>query len=245
MTLSEVCEPVFVYVCALMRAGASGAAPRPEAVRSEIKGVFAGMHSNAVSDAELESQYEQVELPLMFFVDFMILESPYEFAKAWEPLAYERNELAGDQKFFDLLEETLGDVSDEADERLTIFHTCLGLGFTGMHEFGSDYLVRVKRRVYARVRKAAGVKSAERMCPEAYEHIDTSNFIQQTGRKLGAMALALICLIGALLAVNFFLFRYTSEAMGVVLTRIVKNSGAKVPEAKPGRRASSGKVEDR
>ncbi len=240
MSLIEVCEPVFVYVCALMRAGARGANPRPEAIRSEVKGVFARMHSDAVSDAELEMQYEQVELPLLFFVDFMILESSFEFAKGWEPLAYERNELAGDQKFFDMLEEALGDVSDEADERLTVFHTCMGLGFTGMHEPGSDYLIRVKRRVYARVRKAAGVKSAERICPEAYEHVDTSNFIQQTGRKLGAMALALICLIGVLLAVNFFLFRYTSQSMGVVLDEIVQKSGSKAPKPKAGHTRSGG-----
>jgi type IV/VI secretion system ImpK/VasF family protein len=235
MSLIEVCEPIFVYVCALRRAAARGAEIRAEAVRSEVKGVFAMMHSAAVTDAELESQYEQVELPLLFFVDYMILESPFGFARNWQPLAYERNELAGDQKFFDMLEETLGDTTDEADERLAVFHTCLGLGFTGMHEAGSDYLIRARRRVYARVRKAAGVKSAERICPEAYAHVDTSNFIQQTGRKLGAMALALLGLIGVLLAANFFLFRYTSEAMGVVLNEIVKKSGAPAAAAAPGR----------
>jgi len=114
-----------------------------------------------------------------------------------------------------------------------------------MHEAGSDYLIRVKRRVYARVRKSAGIMSAERMCPEAYEHVDTSNFIQQTGRKLGAMALALLGLIGFLLAANFFLFRYTSQTMGVVLDEIVKKSGAPLPLIRPGRTARPDRTEDR
>jgi type VI secretion system protein ImpK len=237
MTLSEVCEPIFVYICALRRAALRGGNPRADGVRSEVKGIFARMHSGAVSDADLEMQYEQVELPLLFFVDFMILESRFKFAKEWQPLAYERNELAGDQKFFDLLEETLAEDSPESTERLVILHTCLGLGFNGMHEPGADYLVRAKRRVYARVRKAAGGKATDRICPAAYEHVDTSNLIERTGRKLGAMAAALVLLLGLLLAANFFLFRWTSETIGIVLDEIKTRSGSETAPgaAVPGR----------
>ena len=44
------------------------------------------------------------------------------------------------KKFFDLLDETLNDPSDEATERLKIFYTCLGLGFSGWYAGQSEYL---------------------------------------------------------------------------------------------------------
>ena len=59
-------------------------------------------------------------MPLIFFVDSLISESTLPFAAEWnrKRLAYERNELAGDEKFFDFLDETLAEKGPDADERL-------------------------------------------------------------------------------------------------------------------------------
>src|SRR5207249_3023762 len=83
----------------------------------------------------LASQLKKVELPLTFFVDSLIAESSLPFAAQWNQnrLAYDRNELAGDEKFFDLLDEDLKDQSEEASERLAVFYVCLGLGFSGIY----------------------------------------------------------------------------------------------------------------
>src|ERR1043165_8585550 len=67
--------------------------------RSEIKALFEDMMLKAASDMRLSQQVRKVELPLIFFVDSMISESTLAFAAQWNQnrLAYERQELAGDE----------------------------------------------------------------------------------------------------------------------------------------------------
>ncbi len=136
MTLLELTEPLFQYVCRLNRvARKSGIAPTGETtfltkgstlprgvsldygvVRNEIKAIFEDLRQKSAKDFRLSSQFNKIELALIFFVDALISESALRFAAQWNQnrLGYERNELAGDEKFFDLLEEDLKDPSEEA-----------------------------------------------------------------------------------------------------------------------------------
>jgi hypothetical protein len=156
MTLLQLTEPLFQYMCRLNRmarrstgAKATGdtsflALPREPAtkvasaaavkvatldyavVRSEIKALFEDMMSKAATDLRLSQQARKIELPLIFFVDSMIAESKLAFAAEWNQnrLAYDRQELAGDEKFFDLLDETLKENNEDAAERLAVFYIC-------------------------------------------------------------------------------------------------------------------------
>ena len=133
MTLLELCEPLFQYMCRLNRLARSGSALEMDQVRNDIKTIFEAMKAESLNIAALTSHYEKIELPLLFFVDFTIKESELVFAYDWYELGRERNELAGDEKFFDLLDENLEDTSGAATERLVIFYTCIGLGFTGVY----------------------------------------------------------------------------------------------------------------
>ena len=45
---------------------------------------------------------------ILFFVDFMIHNSNLSFAVDWQNLAYEENEMAGEEKFFNLLDKCPG-----------------------------------------------------------------------------------------------------------------------------------------
>src|SRR5262249_28306148 len=80
-------------------------------VRADLKQILADMKYAASQDTGLLQRYEQVETPLLFFVDSMIKRSQLSFADDWENLAYERRELAGEDRFFELLDETLADQS--------------------------------------------------------------------------------------------------------------------------------------
>ena len=84
------------------------------------------MKASAAATGGLAAQYDKIELPLIFFADFMVKEGGYNISKKWKELAFDRNELGGDEKFFDLLEETLKDPSPAATDRLAVFYTCLG-----------------------------------------------------------------------------------------------------------------------
>src|SRR5581483_5038611 len=138
----------------LNRAGRKAGQVDFPVARAECKSLIEQLQTKAASDPRLKKQAKEIELPLIFFVDSMIAESGVSFAQEWHKkrLAYERNELAGDEKFFDLLEDTLRDRSDEASERLAVFYTCLGLGFTGIYFGQPEYLRKKMLEMATRIR---------------------------------------------------------------------------------------------
>src|SRR5438445_9899051 len=112
MRLSELCEPLFQYVCLLNRSARKGAAYDRDQVRGELELMFADMAGKAATDSQLGPQYEKIEAPLLFFADGMIRESSLPFAHDWHGLAQDRADLReadGDAMFFDLLDDTLRD----------------------------------------------------------------------------------------------------------------------------------------
>jgi hypothetical protein len=164
-------------------------------VRNEIKRIFEVMRAESLNNAELTGQYEKIELPLIFFVDFVIKESKLAFAYDWYELGRERNELAGDEKFFDLLDENLVDSSDAATERLVIFYTCIGLGFTGVYTGQPESIQRLMSKISARISGMMDADEKSYICPEAYENVDDRDFIEPPSTKLVGIGIALIGLI--------------------------------------------------
>lgn len=208
MTLLESCEPLLQYVCRLNRMARKGAQTGQEEARSQIKALLAECRSRAQQAPGLGAQFEKIELPLIFFCDSMIRESKLPFAGRWQDLAAERNELAGDEKFFDLLEETLADRSDQAAERLTVFYSCMGLGFTGWYNGQPEYLRKKMMEVSARIRgKGLDADAGTKLCPDAYENINTANLIEPPGRSLIGIAIALVGLLIVLFITNVQLYR--------------------------------------
>ncbi len=195
MTLLELCEPLFQYVCRLNRLARSGCTLEMDQVRSEIKRIFEVMRAESLNNAGLTAQYEKIELPLLFFVDFVIKESKLTFAYDWYELGRERNELAGDEKFFDLLDENLVDSSDAATERLVIFYTCIGLGFTGVYTGQPESIQRLMSKISARISGMMDADEKSYICPEAYENIDDRDFVEPPSTKLVGIGIALIGLI--------------------------------------------------
>jgi type VI secretion system protein ImpK len=229
MTLEELCEPFFHYVCRLNRSSRQASAVEMGTVRAQIKQLFDDMAATALPDPYLAEQYARVELALIFFVDSTIAESVLPFASAWDQqrLAYERKELAGDEKFFDLLEETVVETTDAAIERLVIFYTCLGLGFTGWFAGQPDVIQAKMRELYVRIRGAAGAaKAGGLVCPEAYENLDTRNFIERPGRKLATMGILLAIMAVVLLVSNIVIYKLSSSQLAETLEQI-ENSAAK------------------
>ena len=215
MTLLELCEPLFQYVCRLNRAGRKKGNVDYAVARAEVKGLLDEMRAKAIADPRLKTQFKALELPLTFFVDSMIAESNLSFAQQWHKnrLAYASNELAGDEKFFDLLEETLKDPSDEASERLVVFYTCIGLGFTGWYFGQPEYLRKKLLEISPRIRAYLQADTTTRICNEAYEHTDTRNLIEPPSRMIGAIAICFVVLLVTTLASNYYLFQEASKQL--------------------------------
>lgn len=223
MNLLELCEPLFQYVCILNRAGRKGGNLDFNTVHTRVKGVLDDLRGKASLDPRLKPQYQKIEHALIFFVDFMVAESGLSFARKWndDRLAYSFNELAGDEKFFDLFDETAKEPGEEAAERLAIYYTCIGLGFTGWYAGQPEYLRKRMLEIAPRLRHLIESDSTLRVCPEAYENIDTRNLIQPPSSKMVVIAIIFVVFMLTTLACNFFMFQKASEQLTDSLNQII------------------------
>jgi type VI secretion system protein ImpK len=223
MTLLELCEPFFQYVCRLSRLARSGCTLEMDQVRNEIKRILEVMRAESLNNAGLTAQYEKIELPLIFFVDFVIKESKLTFAYDWYELGRERNELAGDEKFFDLLDENLVDSSDAATERLVIFYTCIGLGFTGVYTGQPETIQRLMSKISARISGMMDADEKSYICPEAYENVDDRDFVEPPSTKLVGIGITLIGLIIVWSIAYFCLLKWTLDDVTTSLDTIIEH----------------------
>jgi len=222
MTLLELCEPIFQYMCRLRRSARMGCTMELDQVRNDVKRILNEIKTNASTTAELATQYEKVELPLIFFVDFMIKESKLDLAADWFELGRERNELAGDEKFFDLLDLELEDTSNAATQRLVIFYTCIGLGFTGVYTGQPESIQRLMSKISARISGVMDADEKSYICPEAYENVDTRDFVEPPGAKLVGIGITLIALIVVWAIAYFCLFKWTSDDLAESVNMIIE-----------------------
>lgn len=248
MTLLELTEPLFQYICRLNRIGRRGPSAKPSdttfvsksavgaaaaargaslddvVARAEIKALFEDMISKAAADLRLAQQARQVELPLIFFVDSMISESGLPFAAQWNQnrLAYDRQELAGDEKFFDLLDETLKESGEDAAERLTIFYICIGLGFTGIYFKQPEFLRKTMLSIAPRIRHLVENDQTARICPEAYQGVDTRNLVEPPSSRMVLVGLVFACFTLAVIISYVFMYREASRNLNNSIEEVLR-----------------------
>ncbi len=192
--------------------------------RSEIKALFEDMISKGTKDIRLSQQVQKVELPLLFFVDSMISESTLPFAAQWNQnrLAYDRQELAGDEKFFDLLDETLKESGEDAAERLAVFYTCIGLGFTGIYFKQPEFLRKTMLSIAPRIRHLIETEQNARICPETYEKIDTRNLVEPPSSRMAIVGMIFAGFTLAVLISYFLMYHQASKNLNDSIEEVSK-----------------------
>ncbi|MFZ4573066.1 MAG: DotU family type IV/VI secretion system protein [Phycisphaerales bacterium] len=242
MTLTEICEPLFQYICRLNRLGRKGGRTDQGLVKSEIKGIFADMRSRAEATPGMVGPYDQIEKVLMFYTDSMILNSQNSFPGGWKPFSAdprqlginEGAELAFEEKFWDLLEETLRDPTEGATAKLGVFYSCIGLGFTGLYDGQPEYRRKKMLELSARLRGQIDVDQAARICPPAYEGVDTRNLTITPVRKLTGVVIALGVLTVVVFVGYVYSFRTAHDALKSNLTNISNTRTAGVGSSPEG-----------
>ena len=210
MTIQQLVEPLFQYICRLNHAGRLGAVTEFGATRREIDELFEQMRRDSLRDPVLAEQFKQVELPLIFFVDFMISYSDLPFASQWRKdenrLAYQLGERGGDEKFLDMLDEILAPGSHASPEQLSIFYTCLGLGFTGQPPLSAAELQQKMLQLASRLREFVDADIQARITPDAY-FVDTTPYAKPPAGSFARMAIVLVGLVFVLFLANIVLWR--------------------------------------
>lgn len=181
------------------------------------------MMSQAATDLRLSQQARKIELPLLFFVDSMVSESRLPFAAEWNQnrLAYDRQELAGDEKFFDLLDETLKENGDDAAERLAVFYICIGLGFSGIYFKQPEFLRKTMLSIAPRIRQLIEIDQNARICPETYDGVDTRNLVEPPSSRMAIVGLAFAGFTLAVLISYFVMYRQASNQLNHSIAEVL------------------------
>lgn len=225
MTLGEIIEPILQYICRLNRSARNGGQLDADQVRIDLKGLLTQAKNQAAATPGMSDQFSKIELPLVFFLDFTVKEGHYNISRKWKELAFDYNELGGDEKFFDLLEETLKDAGKTADERLSVFYELLGLGFTGWYAGQPEFLRKKQKEIYARISGVNPDGDTRKICPEAYEHVNTEDLIEPPGIKLLAFALVLLVCVVGLFVANIYLYHQSVAELNRSLSTILTAQG--------------------
>ena len=233
MKLLELYENLFQYVCRLNRAAKTPAHPEYVRVRSEIKELFNEVDRNASGDVRLHNQIRQLELSMIFFVDNLICTSRLKFAGQWAEnrMAKERNELAGDERFFDFLDQDLKDTSEEAVERLAVYYACLGLGFMGMYQGQPDQIRRYMEQIFPRIRHWIDSDPRTKISEEAYRFTDTRVLTEPPSNKIILVALIFGFLSLSVLIVYYALYANAVGKLSESVDKIV-GEGRKAEEVR-------------
>ncbi|MDB6079534.1 MAG: hypothetical protein JWO82_3281, partial [Akkermansiaceae bacterium] len=123
ISLLEGLDPLFLFICQQHRIAREGKALSFQHVRDETVRLVEVIEDRCRRDPVLQQQFERVRDPLLWYVDywfgssgeFSTLRDPWNQNRMGEyPDDDEEGSLAGDEAFYDKLEETLK--SDAQDE---------------------------------------------------------------------------------------------------------------------------------
>ena len=228
MSLLEIYEELFQYACRLNRAAKTDAHPDVTRVRAEVKTMLDEITRNASVDVRLLNQVKRLELPVIFFMDNLICTSRLKFAAQWAEnrLAKEKNELAGDERFFDFLDQDLTDTSEEAAERLAIYYVCLGLGFMGMYQAQPEQIRTYIEKIFPRIRQWIDVDPRAKITEDAYRNTDTRMLTEPPGRKIIFVAILFVFLSLTVLSVIYGLYAAAARDLTVSIGQITKEAAS-------------------
>lgn len=222
------CDPLFQLICRynrIIRKG-SGHTLDYTQVRTEIEEMFDVLGRTAQGDLSLGAQYRLVELPLLIFVDAMMANSAVGFAQKWgnNRLAYLRKGCSDEEKFFNLLDETLQEKKEGTDERLAIFYICIGLGFTGGNQ--PEFLRKKMEELAQRVRAYVDIDESAFITPASYQHTNMTNLPMPMAASLVPLLIVLTGLMLVVVAVNVYTFYSASSELTEVLNTITARDPA-------------------
>lgn len=227
MTPVELCDPLFRYVCRLNRSVNAGVDLQMARVRSDVIEILDKIAQQARNDPALRDQFDEqsrgkLNNVLVYFVDSMIAESKCTFALEWNRIETERYaEQVGDERFWNLLDETLKEDSPAANDRLAVYYQCIGLGFTGLYAGQPEYLRSKMNQIAQRINKGYFPSDASgNMCPEAYEHTDRSDLIEPPAPRMIGVGIVVVGLIITLFIANMFLYREARSDVAEALETI-------------------------
>lgn len=224
MNLLQLCEPSFLYICRVNRIFRNGGKLDVATVKADIADIRESIQAILIQQGtELNEQFDSIELALIYFIDSMLVSSGLTEWNACRIAVDEFNRRAGDNEFFDFLNDVESESGEGADAKLAFFYCCIGLGYTGMYEDNIDQLHEIMRRLEPRVRKHMDRDVLSKITPEAYAHnLEFVATPDNFPRYFGLVLLSMGTVVAILITVVYLYFDAFS-GLSKVLTNIVSS----------------------
>lgn len=217
--LEQLCRPVLLRVCEYWCYAKSGAPMDAGEFRQKIDNDLNEIKLKCEKNPNLNRDFERVERALIFFIDYIIKEGNYPFSRSWVEMARDYNELSGDEKFFDLLSDTLDD--PDSSERLKFFYLLMGLGFDGCYHKDPEFLERKMRLCATRFPMENTLHETALFSPKEVE----LSITRQRGKTLLSLILILaVCFAAGSFAFNYFKFSQATSSFRNSLKHAVEKS---------------------
>jgi type IV/VI secretion system ImpK/VasF family protein len=232
MTLIELCEPAFQYICRLNYIVRNGGEIEYTQLRRDVKEILDNIAYKAENDSALNAKYEKVKMPLVFFIDSMVVESGVGCLSQWDSnrLAHDFNELAGDEAFFDYMDRAIEQAGSEDPEVLAFYYICLGLGFTGFY-FGQPELLRQKMSIIQpHIHEFGDFDLTSKICPKAYESINTANLVERPTSRILGIAILFVGLTFVVFIAVIMAFRSSAGNLNRAIEEIIEQENSAVVE---------------
>jgi type VI protein secretion system component VasF len=216
--LEKLCNPVFLCICNYWQLSCITNLVEGKKFQQDITEILSETKERAEQDPLLARQYAWIEKPLVFFIDYMVKEGRFPFKNEWRELARNYNELSGDEKFFNLLSETLE--YPEYQNSFVLFYTMLGLGFDGAYRYKHDYIEQCMRLCMEKTLIDYDIYSEPVISPPKKKHFfeRRRKFTIRTALIMSAVFM-IVCFI-----VNLTVFINTTENYRDVLKRTADDS---------------------
>ncbi len=216
MTAYQLYEPIFLYMCQLNRLARNGAHLGYDNVRGAIVDLIKQINAYAEQDPYLREQVRNLDNPIRYFIDYLIMEpkSQLAFAEQWSrnKLGADTEGLAGDEAFFDYyldpaLEEARTSPSEALADRLVVFYTCIGLGFEGRYFNKPDELRHYASSLRDKVQHLIPPNDEPYLTPQAYQGLDERDLVNPPKARPFAILSALCCLLLSGFCCYFLLYK--------------------------------------
>ncbi len=217
MTLIELCEPLMQFMCRVNRSAHKGLPMDPAQVRADVRQMLQEIATKA-QRAGMSENFEKSRKAIHTFIDATVIGVGGLLGQQWKAMRLEPEGAL--QDFFAQVEAALGDPTDEATDRLAVYYHCIGLGMAGATTEDTESLRRMMAKMQARLRGRMDVDPSARICPEAYECLNTANLIEPPARSLAPMAIALVGTVVVLAVANVLFFRHSSADLSTALKDI-------------------------
>lgn len=192
-----------------------------ERLYGELKSEMNALSLRCSASPLLQQRYAQVEQVVVFFIDYTVKEGQFSYSAQYEEMARAFHEFSGDEKFFDLLEETLKQGTDL--EMLRLFYLLLGLGFDGIFKRDRPYVHELMHQIKERLPPTFAVQSQE-LCPvdnEDTEGQEQPKWYQLNLKKAVFLLLAITILAWAF---NFSAFYHAVSPFLEAVDKAAKSS---------------------